>query len=150
MRYDYNRTGTLNLPELHDFLNELFMMTGHPHRVSYMEAYQALMSMDANRDGHINKFEMFNLFRHMTQPGFRPLPYNYGNYSYGGVGVGAGYGGGFGGINGGCYGGVNGGIVSSPITYTNTVTSSPMGLGVAPLRGMGCDPSWNSNWSSWA
>lgn len=55
-KYDFNRTGTLNLPELHVFLNELFMMSGIPRQVGYMEAYQALMQMDSNRDGQINKY----------------------------------------------------------------------------------------------
>jgi hypothetical protein len=106
MRYDFNRTGTLNLPELHVFLNELFQMCGHNRMVSYQEAYAALVQMDSNRDGQINKYELFNLFRYLTQPGFNPLPYSHGNYTYGMGGVGMGNMGGFGGSGMGGMGGL--------------------------------------------
>lgn len=101
MRYDFNRTGTLNLPELHVFLNELFMMSGIPRQIGYMEAYQALMTMDSNRDGQINKFELFNLFRYLTTPGYQPIPYRPVGMGIGGMGMpmgGMGYGVGYGGM----------------------------------------------------
>jgi hypothetical protein len=87
MRYDFNRTGTLNLQELHVFLNELFRMCGVPRVVTYQEAYSALMTMDSNRDGQINKYELFNLFRYMTQPGYQPMGYG-GMGGMGGMGMG--------------------------------------------------------------
>lgn len=127
MRYDFNRTGTLNLPELHVFLNELFMMCGIPRQVSYTEAFQALMQMDNNRDGQINKFELFNLFRYLTTPGFRPLPYSFGGRAFGMGGMG--------------YGGM--GVIGAPMTST-TVYTQPVGMGVMGMR----DPSWNANWSN--
>ena len=145
MRYDFNRTGTLNLTELHVFLNELFMMCGLPRRVGYQEAFQALMAMDSNRDGQINKFELFNLFHYLQTPGFRPLPYSYGGRSFGiggmgmsGMGMGMGMGGmGMGGIGMGGMG------------------MGGMGMGMGG-RGMGMggmgmgmrDASWNPGWSN--
>jgi len=35
VRYDVNRSGTLNINELHAFLNELFMMTGYGRTITY-------------------------------------------------------------------------------------------------------------------
>jgi len=155
MRYDFNRTGTLNLQELHIFLNELFRMCGVPRNVGYMEAYQALMQVDCNRDGQVNRFELFNLFKFMTEPGFRPVPYTFGAYSFGGINSCGGIGGigGFGGIGGiGGFGGINSyGAIRQPVTTTyTTVSSNPVGYGIgSPLVGVGCDPSWNSNWHGW-
>lgn len=86
MRYDYNRSGNLNLPELHIFLNELFALTGVKKLFSYEEAYGALASMDANRDGQISKFELFNLYRFMMQPNYQPQVIPITNFRYGGMG----------------------------------------------------------------
>lgn len=138
-RYDYNRTGTLNLPELHNFLNELFMMSGIPRNISYIEAYQALMQVDANRDGQVNKFELYNLFRFLTQPGFRPIPYTFGGYSYRGYGgVGA-----IGGIGGITSCGTTIHTIRQPVATCTTVTSSPVCLGAVSVGGF--DSSWNPN-----
>lgn len=169
-RYDYNRTGTLNIFELHNYLNELFMMSGIPRNVTYNEAYNLLMQMDSNRDGQLNKFELFNLFMMMHQPGFRPLPYSFGGYSYRGPG---GYG--IGGIS--PIGGIGGygGVYRAPTTTITTVSSpvvgnvytrplSPIGgIGYGGIGGIGIgapvgygigvggiDASWSSNWSGWA
>lgn len=87
MRYDYNRSGRLNLPELHIFLNELFMLTGFKKTFTYEEAYGALASIDANRDGQISKFELFNLYKLVTQPTFVPQVANITTFSYGGMGA---------------------------------------------------------------
>lgn len=170
MRYDFNRTGTLNLPELHVFLNELFMMCGLPRRVSYTEAFQALMAMDANRDGQINKFELFNLFHYINTPGFRPVPYSYGGYSYGGMGMGMGgmgmggmgmgsmgmggmgmgmgtmgMGMGMGGVGMG-YGGMGVPMTSTTYTTVNQPMMGGLGMGGVGMR-MG-DASWNPGWSN--
>jgi hypothetical protein len=136
MRYDFNRTGTLNLPELHIFLNELFQMCGIPRIVTYQEAYSALMTMDCNRDGQINKYELFNLFRYMTTPGYTPLPYSYGSYSYGLGGMGMGMGmGGMGMMNPGMGMGMGG------------MGMGGMGMGGYGMGGYG--NTWSSAWSGW-
>jgi hypothetical protein len=161
MRYDYNGTGTLNLPELHVFLNELFQMSGYPRVVTYQEAYSALMAMDSNRDGQINKYELFNLFRYMTQPGFQPLPYSYGSYNYGmgGMGMGGMGGMGMGGMGGMGMGGVGiGGYGTGTMPYggsytTTTVTTSyPAGTGyggVGGAYGGGFNSGWTNSWGGW-
>jgi hypothetical protein len=92
MRYDYNKSGTLNLPELHIFLTELFSLTGMKKTFSYEEACGALQTMDANRDGQISKFELYNLYRHMTQPGYQPVTVSFSNFRYGGLGMSPGIG----------------------------------------------------------
>jgi hypothetical protein len=145
MRYDFNRTGTLNLPELHVFLNELFQMCGHNRMVSYQEAYAALVQMDSNRDGQINKYELFNLFRYLTQPGFRPLPYNYGNYNYGLGGMGMG---GMGGVvpGGVGFGGIGTGYGNSYTTTTTTNYPSYGGYGTG-MGGVGS--GWTNHWGGW-
>lgn len=161
MRYDYNGTGTLNLPELHVFLNELFQMSGYPRVVTYQEAYSALMAMDSNRDGQINKYELFNLFRYMTQPGFQPLPYSYGSYNYGmgGMGMGGMGGMGMGGMGGMGMGGVGiGGYGTGTMPYggsytTTTVTTSyPAGTGYGGIGGAyggGFNSGWTNSWGGW-
>lgn len=166
MKYDYNRTGTLSLPELHVFLNELYMMCGSPRVVTYQEAYSALMAMDSNRDGQINKYELFNLFRYMTQPGFQPVPYSYGGYNYGagmgtmgtglggmGMGVGGmGVGGmGMGGIGGAPYGA---GTMPYGGSYTTTTTTTyPGGVGyggTGMYGGGGYNAGMGGNsWGGW-
>lgn len=80
-RYDYNRNGTLDPQELHTFLSDLFQMCGMPRYVSYQEAYMALMQMDSNHDGQVNKYELFNLFKHMTHPNYQPMSYPAGGYN---------------------------------------------------------------------
>jgi hypothetical protein len=166
MRYDYNGTGTLNLPELHVFLNELFQMSGYPRVVTYQEAYSALMAMDSNRDGQINKYELFNLFRYMTQPGFQPLPYSYGSYNYGmggmgmggmgGMGMGGmGMGGmGMGGMGMGGVGGYGTGTMPYGGSYTTTTvtTSYPAGTGYGGIGGAyggGFNSGWTNSWGGW-
>lgn len=150
MRYDINRTGTLNLPELHIFLNELFQMCGVPRMVTYQEAYSALMAMDSNRDGQINKYELFNLFRYMTQPGFQPLPYSYGNYNYG-MGGGMGMGGmGMGGMGMGGMGmgGVGMGM-GGAMPYGGTYTAPGMGMGMGYGTGGYGGNTWSNSWGGW-
>lgn len=142
MRYDFNRTGTLNLQELHMFLNELFGMCGIPHNVSYGECYNALMAMDANRDGQVNKYELFNLFRYMTTPNFQPIGYSFGNRSFGlgSVGMGGvGYGGaGYGNV------GYGGGFTTTTTTYPATTTYATYGTGLGGMGG-----GWSSAWGGW-
>jgi hypothetical protein len=140
MRYDFNRTGTLNLQELHMFLNELFSLCGIMHTVSYGDAYNALMAMDANRDGQINKYELFNLFRYMTQPNYTPIGYSYGNRSFGLGGVGTGFGGGIA-PYGGSYS-----STTTTTTYPGT-TYTTYGTGMGGVGGMG--GGWSTAWGGW-
>ncbi len=152
MRYDFNRTGTLNLQELHVFLNELFGMCGVQRIVTYNEAYQALMAVDRNRDGQVNKYELFNLFRYMTQPGFQPLPYSYGSYSFGGFGGGlGGYGntyatGGLGYPGGGVYGNPYGGGSTYSVTTTTSYPTTTYTTGGAYG---GYPGSYSTHWGGW-
>lgn len=75
-RFDFNRSGNLNINELHSFLNELFVMTGFGRTITLQEARNALAKIDSNHDGKVNKFELFNLFRLITNPSWQILPYN--------------------------------------------------------------------------
>lgn len=74
-RYDVNRNGCLSFNELHGFLNELFLMTGFGRTVTQQEAYNALLRIDANHDGCVNKFELFNLFKLFTIPNWQMVPH---------------------------------------------------------------------------
>lgn len=143
MRYDFNRTGTLNLQELHMFLNELFRMCGIFHEVTYMDAYNALMAMDSNRDGQINKYELFNLFRYMTTPGYQPLAYSYGSRSFG---LGGGLG--LGGVGGVAYGGVPGYNSPYGASYTTTTTTTYPATSYTTY-GTGVGGGWSSAWGGW-
>jgi hypothetical protein len=109
--------------------------------------------MDSNRDGQINKYELFNLFRYLTQPGYNPLPYSYGNYSYGNCGVGGGNVGysGVGIAQGGSYGGVPTGYTE---TYSSTTTTTTYPATTATTytnyeTGLGGAGSWTNSWGGW-
>ena len=67
MRYDRDRSGTLDSNELAGFFNDVFQMMGSPQRINAYQAQQSLMSIDRNGDGRANKMELFMAFKMMIQ-----------------------------------------------------------------------------------
>lgn len=65
IRYDYNRSGTLEAGELVNVFNDLFQMCGYPIRHNLFQVQQIMRSVDTNYDGKANKFELFNAFKRM-------------------------------------------------------------------------------------
>jgi len=55
MKFDSNRSGTLEAIELAGFFNEVFAMMGDPRRMDQNSAMQALRAIDQNCDGRANK-----------------------------------------------------------------------------------------------
>ena len=68
LRYDKDRSHTLDPSELAAFLNEVFEKTKYPMRVgNAQEARQLLRHIDINHDGAISKPEIFNVFKYLIQ-----------------------------------------------------------------------------------
>ena len=44
--YDRDRSNTLEVNELANFFNDVFMMMGDPRRINQQQAYQALRAID--------------------------------------------------------------------------------------------------------
>lgn len=86
--YDQNKTGTLSLNELHVFLNDLLATSGYSRRVSYQEAYNIMKTIDKNKDGQVNKFELFSCFKYLTQPNTLGMGGLNGGGNYGVTGYG--------------------------------------------------------------
>ncbi len=55
LKFDSNRSGTLEPHELAGFFNEVFAMMGDPRRMDQYAATQALRAIDINGDGRANK-----------------------------------------------------------------------------------------------
>jgi Ca2+-binding EF-hand superfamily protein len=55
VKYDRDRSMTLDISELANFFNDVFMMMGDPRRINQQQAYQALMMIDQNNDGRASK-----------------------------------------------------------------------------------------------
>lgn len=55
MRYDRDRSGTLEPNELAGFFNDLYAMMGSPMRINMYQAQQAMMQIDRNGDGRASK-----------------------------------------------------------------------------------------------
>ena len=51
VKYDRDRSMTLEVYELANFFNDVFAMMGDPRRINQGQAYQALMMIDQNNDG---------------------------------------------------------------------------------------------------
>lgn len=54
-KYDRDRSLTLEVNELANFFNDVFMMMGDPRRINQQQAYQSLMMIDKNNDGRASK-----------------------------------------------------------------------------------------------
>lgn len=55
MKYDRDRSMSLDVGELAYFFNDIFALMGDPRRVTQQQAYQALMMIDSNNDGRASK-----------------------------------------------------------------------------------------------
>jgi hypothetical protein len=55
LKFDSNRSGTLEPHELAGFFNEVLALMGDPRRMDAQGAYQALRAIDQNCDGKANK-----------------------------------------------------------------------------------------------
>ena len=51
VKYDRNRSGSLDCNELAQFFNDIFTMTGNPTRVNSQQAMDAMRAIDQNGDG---------------------------------------------------------------------------------------------------
>ena len=68
LRYDTDRSNTLDSSELAPFLNEVFEKTNYPMKVNNIqEATQLLHYIDINSDGVLSKSEIFNVFKYLIQ-----------------------------------------------------------------------------------
>jgi Ca2+-binding EF-hand superfamily protein len=65
MKFDSNRSGTLEAHELAGFFNEVFAMMGDPRRLDQMSAMNALRAIDQNCDGRASKIELFTALKRM-------------------------------------------------------------------------------------
>jgi Ca2+-binding EF-hand superfamily protein len=55
VKYDKDRSGTLDSNELASFFNDVFAAMGAPTRVTPAEASQAMAAIDKDRDGKAGK-----------------------------------------------------------------------------------------------
>jgi hypothetical protein len=78
MKYDTDRSGTLNANELAYFFNDIFAMMGNPKRINQMEAMQALRAIDQNNDGMASKMELFQAFKQILSQQQGSYYYNQG------------------------------------------------------------------------
>jgi Ca2+-binding EF-hand superfamily protein len=65
-QYDYDKSGFLDVSELHTFLNQLFIQLNDPRRFTEQETKQIAASIDFQRNGTISKPELFTLFKRLT------------------------------------------------------------------------------------
>lgn len=65
LKYDPGRKLMLGVQELPGFLNECFARLGLPNRVSPQEAQAAFNFIDLNKDGRIQKMEVFILLKQL-------------------------------------------------------------------------------------
>lgn len=73
MKYDFDRSGTLDCRELAPVFNEILMRFNIGVTLSPEEARALLFQIDVNTDGRINKTELFNCIKSLvinetTQP----------------------------------------------------------------------------------
>ena len=80
-KYDMNQTYQLEGQEFFYAYRDLTLAMGMAPPSSYQEIWQAAMECDQNRDGQVNKMEMFNLFK-------RIQGINQGQFFGGGMGMG--------------------------------------------------------------
>ena len=53
--YDKDNSGSLDLPEISHFLNDIFSKMNDPRRFNQQQAFQVLQSIDSNSDGKASK-----------------------------------------------------------------------------------------------
>jgi hypothetical protein len=63
LQYDYNQSGQLEGMEFFNAYRELCLRMGMAPPASQQEVWGAVQQSDANRDGKVGKWEMFNLFK---------------------------------------------------------------------------------------
>ena len=88
--YDFNRSGTLEVQEMHLFFNDLFQRIGDPRRYNSQEIYQIFAEADLNRDGRVDRNELLRVCKFIfnqrpytgtTTTYYKPLPtYTYTYY----------------------------------------------------------------------
>lgn len=66
MRYDIDRSGTLDCRELTPVFNEILMRFNIPISLSQEESRALLYQIDVNTDGRINKTELFNCIKNLV------------------------------------------------------------------------------------
>lgn len=71
-RYDPNGTGTLNVSQLHSFMNEIFFLSGQGRTATNEEVQSTFRGLDRNQDGQIDKSELFESLKWMTNTHYRP------------------------------------------------------------------------------
>jgi hypothetical protein len=72
-RYDANGNGTLTMSQLQSFTNDLFHLSGQGRNATNEEVLAAFKSLDSDQNGRIQKSELFNAFKWMTNTQYRPL-----------------------------------------------------------------------------
>jgi hypothetical protein len=84
MKFDSNRSGTLEPHELAGFFNEVFAMMGDPRRLDQSGAMNALRAIDQNCDGRASKIELFNALKRMMMAQQQQMyGQQYGQQQYG-------------------------------------------------------------------
>ena len=72
--YDFDRNGTLDLREVHNFFNELYASLNESRRFSEQDMRMLFSTIDIQQDGKITKPELFILFKRIWEnPGLTPF-----------------------------------------------------------------------------
>lgn len=72
--YDFDRNGTLDLREVHNFFNELYASLNESRRFSEQDMRMLFTTIDIQQDGKITKPELFILFKRIWEnPGLTPF-----------------------------------------------------------------------------
>lgn len=72
--FDYDRNGTLEFKEVHNFFNQLYESLNDPRRFSEVEMRQLFTLIDLEQNGRISKPELFILFKKVWEsPNTNPL-----------------------------------------------------------------------------
>lgn len=67
--YDYDRSGLLEIKELHTFLNQLYISMNDPRRFTEADILQYVSSVDYSKNGRISKPQLFILFKKIWEGG---------------------------------------------------------------------------------
>ena len=82
--YDYDRSGTLEFKEVHNFFNQLYASLNEPRRFNEAEMKHLFTTIDIQSDGKITKPELFILFKSIWDAPPQPQQSNqYGQNPYG-------------------------------------------------------------------
>ena len=65
-RYDWDKSGTLNPEELANFMTVYYESVGDPTKVTPEVARWYMEAIDLDRDGKINKQELFEAFKFLA------------------------------------------------------------------------------------